>query len=85
MPHIRQPRMYLNTSRICCECGSNKTNDKMINRVFWHRDVDDDGKWTGNWKCNKCYQRGYRKKRDKEIDLGRQELIKRRSENGKTT
>lgn len=75
MGHVRQPRMYLDHSRICCKCGSNKTNDKMINRVFWHRDNDDNGKWTGKWKCNKCYQKEYAKKRCEENDLMRQELI----------
>lgn len=52
----------------------------MINRVFWHRDNDENGKWTGKWKCNKCYQKEYAKKRCDENDLMRQELIKKGEE-----
>lgn len=83
MPNIRKPRMYLNNRRKCCKCGSNKTNDKLINKILWHRDIDDNGKWTGNWNCDKCYQKEYCKKRREENNLMREELIKRRCKNGK--
>lgn len=66
MPKIRKPKMYLDTSRTCCVCGSNKTSYKLINRVFWHRDIDDNGKWTGKWKCHKCYLKEYCKRRNEE-------------------
>lgn len=30
---LKKPRMYLETNRKCGRCGSNKTCDKIINRV----------------------------------------------------
>jgi len=77
-PHIRKPRMYLDTNRECSRCGSNKTYDKIINRIQWHRDVDENGKWTGNWICNKCYHKEYIEKHNHENDLMREMMIKMR-------
>lgn len=78
-PTVRQPKMYLNRNRICCDCGNNRTNDKIINHVQWHRDVDEQGKWTGKYRCNNCYQRYYRKKREQEVALMRQKFIEERN------
>jgi hypothetical protein len=78
-PHRREPKMYLDRSRICCECGNNRTNDSIINMVKWHRDVDEHGKWTGRWKCSKCYQKDYRRKRNEEADIMRKGLIEERN------
>ncbi len=68
-PNTRKPRVYL-CNRKCCICGSDKTYERAINLVVWHRDVDDDGKWTGKWKCNRCYYREYaEKRREKEVEI----------------
>lgn len=63
----RKPKMYMNHDRICCKCGSNKTNDKVINHVLWYRDNDDYGKWTGKWNCHKCHMKEYQKRRKSEF------------------
>lgn len=68
-PPVRKPRMYLETNRECGRCGSNNTYDKIINRVQWHRETDDNGKWTGKWLCNKCYHKERRVRRNHEMDL----------------
>ncbi len=78
-PGIRKALMYLNNKRVCCDCGNNRTNDKIVNRVQWYRDTDDQGKWTGKYMCNKCYHRKYREKREKEIILMRQKFVKERN------
>ena len=74
-PTVRKPRMYLKRDRICCKCGSNVTNDKLSNRILWHSDIDQQGKWTGKWKCNKCYNREYAKNRRLEADIMRKMLL----------
>jgi hypothetical protein len=71
--------MYLNTKRLCGECGSNNTSFTAINRVQWHRDVDEQGKWTGKYLCHKCYGRRYRKKRDEDAVLMRKKFIAERN------
>lgn len=78
-PDIRKALMYLNRSRVCCDCGSNRTNDKIINCVQWYRDIDEQGKWTGKYRCSKCYCRAYSKKREKEIALMRKMFIEERN------
>jgi hypothetical protein len=78
-PHVRQPKMYLNRNRVCRKCGNNRTNDKLINHVLWYRDMDEQGKWTGKYLCNKCYHGEYGKKREKEIALMRQKFIEDRN------
>lgn len=75
-PGVRKPRMYLETNRKCGICGSNKTYDKIINRVQWHRDFDENGKWTGKWLCNVCYHKEYYRRRNHENDLMRETIIK---------
>ena len=72
---VRKPKMYLNRNRVCCRCGSSVTNDKLFNHVLWHRDIDQQGKWTGKWKCNKCYNRDYAKNRRIEADTARKILL----------
>lgn len=69
--HIKKPRMYLETNRVCCKCESNKTYSKTINRVQWHREINDNGKWTGKWLCSICYHKEYYKKRRREAELAR--------------
>lgn len=75
-PHIKKPRMYLETNRKCGKCGSNKTRDKIINRVQWHRDIDENGKWTGKWLCDTCYHKDVYKKHKCEMDLVRKIRLK---------
>jgi hypothetical protein len=77
--HKRPSRMYLNTKRLRGECGSNSTSFTAINHVQWHRDVDEQGKWTGKYLCSKCYARRYRKKRDQEVALMRKKFIAERN------
>ena len=77
--HKRPSTMYLNTKRLCGECGSDKTSFTAINHVQWHRDVDEQGKWTGKYLCHKCYGRRYRKKRDQEVTLMRKKFIEERN------
>jgi hypothetical protein len=78
-PRIRKPKMYLMNDRICSMCGSSKTNDKIVNHIQWHRDNDEQGKWKGGWKCNKCYQKEYHKRREKEATLMREKFIEERN------
>ncbi len=47
---------YLIRDRICCKCGNNRTDDRIINHVLWHRVYNEKGESTGKWKCNN-YQR----------------------------
>lgn len=61
--HPRQCKAYLIRDRICCKCGGNRTNDRIINHVLWHREYNEKGESTGRWKCNKCYMKDYQKKR----------------------
>jgi hypothetical protein len=71
--------MYLNTKRLCGECGSNSTSFTAINHVQWHRDIDEQGKWTGKYLCHKCYGRRYRKKREQDAALMRKKFIAERN------
>jgi hypothetical protein len=77
--HVRKPAMYLNVNRFCGDCGSNKTSFTAINRVQWHRDVDEQGKWTGKYLCSTCYNRKRHKKHDEEIVLMRQKFVEERN------
>ena len=61
--HPRQCKAYLIRDRICCRCGSNRTDDRIINHVLWHREYNEKGESTGRWKCNKCYMKDYQKMR----------------------
>ncbi len=79
-PHIRQPKVYLESKRVCCKCGSNKTNDTIINDIRWHRALDEQGKWVGKWSCNSCYNKEYQEKRRQDACIMRQELIILRAE-----
>lgn len=40
-------------ARVCVVCGSNKSSGS------WGRIINDDGNWTGEWRCNKCRSRYY--------------------------
>lgn len=65
---VKKCKTYLIRNRICCVCGSNRTNDTVINHVLWHKDRDDNGNLTGRWKCHKCYMKDYQKRhRGKQI------------------
>lgn len=75
-PPIKKPIMYLETNRKCCRCGSNKTYDKVINRIQWYRDIDENGKWAGKWLCSKCYHKESYERRNRENDLMREMIIK---------
>lgn len=75
-PRIKKPTMYLQTNRKCGRCGSNKTCDKIINRVQWHSDIDENGKWTGKWLCNTCYHKERYIRHNRENDLMREMIIK---------
>ena len=77
--HKRPSKMYLNTKRFCGECGSNSTSFTAINHVQWHRDIDEQGKWTGQYLCHKCYNRKYNKKREQEVALMRKKFIEERN------
>ena len=61
--YVRPCKAYLIRNRICCKCGGNRTDDRIINHVMWHKEYDDNREWTGNWKCHKCYMKDYQKKR----------------------
>lgn len=79
-PPIRRPRMYLERKRVCCKCGNNRTSDKIINAVQWHSDLNEHGKWTGKWKCHKCYSKEYQEKRIQDARIMREDFIMRRIE-----
>lgn len=74
--HIKKPKIYLGTDRECGRCGSNKTYDKIINRVQWHREIDENGKWTKKWLCNSCYHKDINQKHKREAELVRKIQLK---------
>lgn len=77
--HKRPSKMYINIDRVCGECGNNKTSFTAINHVLWHREVDEQGRWTGKYLCHKCYGRRYRRKREQDVVLMRKKFIEERS------